>query len=45
MILKRYQYWSKDGITWTNWFTWNSTIKDPIQFKGRINLLNEYRKI
>jgi len=25
MLLKRYQYWSKDGIVWTDWFEWNST--------------------
>jgi hypothetical protein len=20
---KRYQYWGKDGITWTDWFEWD----------------------
>ena len=47
---KRFQYWGrKDGkpcILWTDYFPWNSDIKDPIQHKGfkGNNLLNEYRE-
>ena len=29
---KRYQYWSKDGIVWTNWFNWDGP-KFPSPFK------------
>ena len=29
---KRYQYWSKDGIVWTNWFNWDGP-KLPSPFK------------
>ena len=38
---KRYQFWAKEGIKWTNWFPWNSTLRDKWQFKNR--LLNEYK--
>jgi hypothetical protein len=44
MRQKRYQYWSKDGIVWTDWFDYNGP-EYPIQlkgFKGK-DLLNEYR--
>lgn len=47
-MLKRYQYWSKDGIKWTNWF--NSSLSDTtvkVQFKGtdsRQELLNEFKE-
>lgn len=50
MVMKRFQYWGrKDGkpcILWTDYFPWNSDIKDPIQHKGfkGNNLLNEYRE-
>jgi hypothetical protein len=36
---KRYQYWSKDGIVWTDWFEWNGS-KMPSPFK---KLKVEYR--
>ena len=36
---KRYQYWSKDGIVWTNWFNWDGP-KLPSPFK---KLKVEYR--
>lgn len=38
---KRYQYWSKDGIKWTDWFKLDSTLKPKWQFVNK--LLNEYR--
>lgn len=36
---KRYQYWSKDGIVWTDWFNWDGP-KLPSPFK---KLKVEYR--
>lgn len=40
---KRYQYYSKDGIKWTNWFNVpNNTVKEKYQINGK--LLNEYKK-
>lgn len=42
MIYKRYQYYSRDGIVWTDWFKWNSTIRDKWQLKNK--LLNEYKE-
>lgn len=40
---KRYQYISKDGIKWTNWFVPYSNIKHEYQFKyGKFILKNEY---
>ena len=41
MVYKRYQYFSKDGIKWTNWFEWDSDLRDKWQFKNK--LLNEYK--
>lgn len=37
---KRYQYWSKDGIVWTDWFNWEGE-KLPSPFK---KLKVEYRE-
>ncbi len=29
---KRYQYWSKDGIVWTDWFDWDGPeMPSPIK--------------
>lgn len=42
---KRYQYWSKDGIVWSDWFDHVGT-EEPIQMKGakkEYTLYNEYR--
>ena len=41
MIYKRYQYYGKNGITWTDWFKWDSDLQDKWQLKNR--LLNEYK--
>ena len=41
MIYKRYQYWSKNGIVWTDWFKLNSNLKPKYQF-GK-TLLNEFK--
>lgn len=41
---KRFQYYSKNGIQWTNWFTVkNSEQKEKWQLKNK--LLNEYRNV
>ena len=32
IMLKRYQYWSRDGIVWTDWFKWDGE-KMPSPFK------------
>ena len=32
IMQKRYQYWSKDGIIWTDWFEWDGP-KMPSPFK------------
>ena len=37
---KRYQYWSKNGIVWTNWFK-HRGLTTTWQLKP--NLKNEYR--
>lgn len=39
---KRYQYWSSDGIKWTEWFDWNSKNYFP-QWQLKNKLLNEYK--
>ena len=47
-IYKRYQYWSKDGIKWTNWFKWNSDLRPELQTDNRriiSRLRNEYKEI
>lgn len=42
MLYKRYQYWSKEGKKFTDWFIWNSTIKPKYQFNNK--LINEYKE-
>ena len=44
-IQKRYQYFGKDGVTWTNWFDYIGKSRDKIQLKGRTILYNEYREV
>jgi len=39
-MLKRYQYWSKEGIKWTKWFKWRSDLRPTIQIN---KLKNEYK--
>ena len=32
LMKKRYQYWSKDGIVWTDWFDWDGPeMPSPIK--------------
>lgn len=40
-VLKRFQYWASDGIRWTDWFKWNSNLKEKWQVKNK--LLCEYK--
>ena len=41
---KRFQYWSKDGIKWTDWF--NIPMNAPEEkWQVKNKLLNEYRII
>lgn len=42
MKYKRYQFWSENGIKWTKWFKWNSTLNEKFQLKNK--LLNEYKE-
>ncbi len=43
---KRYQYWGKNGIEWSDWFNYDGQ-EEPIQLKGfrGHELKNEYRTI
>ena len=44
MIQKRYQYYSKDGIKWTEWFNWpHENYKPEWQLKNKLK--NEYRNV
>lgn len=43
MKYKRFQYYSKEGIKWSNWFIWDSTLMDKWQLKDK--LLNEYKEV
>lgn len=38
---KRYQYWTKDGIQWTEWFPYDGP-KEPYQLGKKLK--NEYRE-
>lgn len=40
MTLKRYQYWSSNGIVWTDWFPWTGE-RYPWQLKNKLK--NEYK--
>ena len=46
-ILKRYQYRTKDGIKWTEWFPSMTKEKQEYQFYDRrisSRLFNEYKE-
>ena len=40
---KRYQYYTRNGIVWTEWFNSKAIVEEKWQLKGK--LLNEYRTI
>lgn len=45
-MIKRYQYWSQEGIKWTDWFEWDSDWKPEFQLGTKRTLrklLNEYK--
>ena len=47
MTYKRYQFWSSEGLKWTDWFQWKSNFKPEFQMTNRriINRLkNEYKE-
>ena len=47
MVLKRYQYYSKEGIMWTEWFPWESDLRPELQLDDRrifCRLKNEYKE-
>lgn len=39
---KRYQYWSSDGIQWSDWFDYNG-IQELFQLGKKLK--NEYRTV
>ena len=44
---KRYQYWSKDGLKWTDWFDWDVDFMPEFQINDRrifCRLKNEYKE-
>lgn len=41
MTYKRYEYYTREGKTWTDWFIWNSDNRDPWQLKNKLK--NEYK--
>lgn len=42
--LKRYQYYTKDGIKWTDFFEWDCDDQPEWQLRG-YKLRNEYKVI
>lgn len=48
MTYKRYEYWSKEGKKFTDWFPWNSNDYNPeLQMNDRrivCRLKNEYKE-
>ena len=46
MTYKRYQYWSSEGLVWTEWFEWDSSLRPELQLDDRrilSRLKNEYK--
>lgn len=42
MVYKRYQYWTRTGKVWSDWFEW--TGKDKPKYQLKPSLLNEYKE-
>ena len=43
---KRFEYWSKEGKVWTDWFDWDTDFKPELQMEDRrifCRLKNEYK--
>ena len=46
MTYKRYEYWSKEGKIWSDWFPWDSDLRPELQMDDRrifCRLRNEYK--
>lgn len=43
-MLKRFQYYSREGIKWTDWYEWHSDLKPKYQLERHPKLLNEYKE-
>lgn len=41
MVYKRYEYFSREGKKFTDWFLWDSDNRDPWQLKNKLK--NEYK--
>ena len=41
---KRYQFYSREGITWSEWYKWDCKDCPKYQLKSHPTLLNEYRQ-
>ena len=44
---KRFEYWSKEGKVWTDWFDWDTDFKPELQMEDRrifCRLKNEYKE-
>ena len=41
MVYKRYEYFSREGKKFTDWFLWDSANRDPWQLKNKLK--NEYK--
>lgn len=39
-MMKRYQYWSREGIQWTDWFPYDG---ERYKWQLKNKLLNEYK--
>lgn len=42
-MMKRFQYYSREGVKWTDWFEWHSDLKPKYQLEHHPKLLNEYK--
>lgn len=40
-MLKRYQYWSKDGIAWTDWFKWDGEKLPSVSKRLKVEYKDE----
>ena len=42
-LMKRYQFFGKSGVEWTNWFATLSTDEEKWQIKNKLK--NEYKTV
>ena len=43
MVVKRFEYWTREGKVWTKWFPWKSDLRDKWQLNNRLK--NEYKEV